>query len=95
MPKTELPIESIRFQLAETIGKDRRFVLEAPTGSGKSTQVPQMLVDEGLIGNQGVVWMLQPRRIAARMLAKRIAWERWDIRFDLIGSLLNLRGSCW
>ena len=52
----------------------RRFVIEAPTGSGKSTQLPQMLARHGLLGG-GEVVVLQPRRIAARMLARRVAEE--------------------
>ena len=95
MSISELPIESIRSELRQSVQKHRRFVLEAPTGSGKSTQVPQMLLDENLLGSDGVVWMLQPRRIAARMLAKRISFERetplggevgYQIRFDKVSS---------
>ena len=42
---TNLPIESIRHKLLESLHACKRFVLSAPTGSGKSTQVPQMLLD--------------------------------------------------
>lgn len=93
MSPSDLPIESIRSKLVASTSQTRRFVLEAPTGSGKSTQVPQMLLDESLLNRNGAVWMLQPRRIAARLLAKRIAWERgtplghevgYQIRFDRV-----------
>ena len=77
MRKSDLPIEEIRDALGKAIreGK-RRIVIEAPTGSGKSTQIPQMLLDEGFLGGAGQAVILQPRRLAARMLAKRVAEER-------------------
>jgi len=89
-----LPIESVREPLRRDVKPGGRFILQAPTGSGKSTQVPQMLLDEGCVGS-GQVIVLQPRRIAARMLARRIAWERdsqpggevgYQVRFENVSS---------
>lgn len=69
-----LPIYDIENELVARLTSTRRLVLQAPTGSGKSTQVPQMLFKHGLLGS-GQVVILQPRRLAARLLASRVASE--------------------
>jgi ATP-dependent helicase HrpB len=86
----QLPIYDIEQQIVAGLRETRRLIVSAPTGSGKSTQVPQMLLDHGLLG-AGQVVILQPRRLAARLLAARVAWERqiplgrevgYQIRFE-------------
>ena len=72
MLKTDLPISEIEQQLLESLTTHRRLVIAAPTGSGKSTQVPQMLLDSGLL-RDGQVTVLQPRRLPTRMLAAWVA----------------------
>ncbi len=69
-----LPIYEIERDIIARLQADRRLILSAPTGSGKSTQVPQMLLKHGLLGD-GQVVVLQPRRLAARLLASRVAQE--------------------
>ncbi len=69
-----LPILEIEDELLSRLAGSNRLILEAPTGSGKSTQTPRMLLRGGFL-EQGEAMVLQPRRIAARMLAKRVAWE--------------------
>ncbi|HXR47377.1 MAG TPA: ATP-dependent RNA helicase [Candidatus Limnocylindrales bacterium] len=69
-----LPIYEIEAEIISRLKSGRRLILSAPTGSGKSTQVPQMLLKHGLLGN-GQVVILQPRRLAARLLASRVARE--------------------
>ncbi len=69
-----LPIHEIEDEIIARLRADRRLILSAPTGSGKSTQVPQMLLKHELLGD-GQVVILQPRRLAARLLAARVAQE--------------------
>jgi ATP-dependent helicase HrpB len=81
--KLNLPIYEIEHDIIARLQADRRLILSAPTGSGKSTQVPQMLLKHGLLGD-GQVVILQPRRLAARLLASRVAQElgvRWGMRW--------------
>ena len=91
--KQPLPIDALQADLVAACGRVRRLVLRAPTGSGKSTRIPQMLLDLNLV--QGQIVVLQPRRIAARLLAARIAQERnvrlggevgYQIRFERVES---------
>ena len=69
-----LPIYEIENPIISRLKSDRRLILSAPTGSGKSTQVPQMLLKHGFL-DAGQVVILQPRRLAARLLAARVAQE--------------------
>jgi ATP-dependent helicase HrpB len=71
----DLPIVEIERPLVETLRSQKRVVLTAPTGSGKSTQVPQMLLDAGLLAD-GQVAVLQPRRLPTRLLASWVARAR-------------------
>jgi ATP-dependent helicase HrpB len=63
----QLPIYEIEPALVSALQESGRLIVSAPTGSGKSTQVPQMLLDRGLLGS-GQVVILQPRRLATRLL---------------------------
>jgi ATP-dependent helicase HrpB len=94
VPETSLPIWEIHSQIIESLRTGNRLILSAPTGSGKTTQVPQMLLQAGLLGD-GQVVILQPRRLAARLLAARVAQELgvklgrevgYQIRFENVTS---------
>lgn len=84
MVSRDLPIFGIESEIISNIRKTRRLVVTAPTGSGKSTQIPQMLLDHGLCG-EGDIVILQPRRLAARLLAARVARERNTALGDEVG----------
>lgn len=94
-----LPIYEIERDIVAALRRDRRLILSAPTGSGKSTQIPQILLHGGLLdgpqGEPGQVVVLQPRRLATRLLATRVAEELavplgrevgYQIRFESVTS---------
>jgi ATP-dependent helicase HrpB len=74
MQPRDLPIYELEQAIVASLRGAGRLIIQAPTGSGKSTQVPQMLLRHGLLG-AGQAVVLQPRRLAARMLARRVAHE--------------------
>src|SRR5260370_19467323 len=89
-----LPIYEIESAIVANVRQHGRVIVSAPTGSGKSTQVPQMLLQHGLLGD-GQVVVLQPRRLATRLLATRVAQELgvqlgqevgYQIRFENVTS---------
>ncbi len=67
-----LPVHEALPELIRTLRDDRAAILIAPTGAGKSTGVPTALLEAGLAGD-GRIDMLEPRRVAARAVAGRMA----------------------
>jgi ATP-dependent helicase HrpB len=90
MSPRELPIYELENAVVASLRAQGRLIVQAPTGSGKSTQIPQMLFNHGLLGERGEVVVLQPRRLAARMLAKRVAEEVGTRLGDVVGYQIRL-----
>ncbi len=87
---TDLPIYDRRDEIAETIRDNQVVIISGETGSGKSTQLPLIALQNG-IGARGYIGHTQPRRLAARSVANRIASQMntplgqavgFKIRFD-------------
>jgi ATP-dependent helicase HrpB len=69
---TPLPIDVVLDELARTLANSNAAVLVAPPGAGKTTRVPLALLDEPWLKGRKII-MLEPRRIAARASAERMA----------------------
>ena len=72
MINQDLPVSDVLNELKEALGKNDQVVLQAPPGAGKTTLVPLALMDESWLGHNKIV-MLEPRRIATRAAAHRMA----------------------
>lgn len=71
-PLPVLPVTEALPRLKQVLQSQRNAVLQAPPGAGKSTLVPLALLDEAWRGDSKIV-MLEPRRLAARAVASRMA----------------------
>uniref|UniRef100_A0A7S1HTN6 Helicase ATP-binding domain-containing protein n=1 Tax=Eutreptiella gymnastica TaxID=73025 RepID=A0A7S1HTN6_9EUGL len=90
-----LPVAESKAEILAAVAHHRVVVLDGPTGTGKSTQVPQYIVDApGLLpADAPVVIVTQPRRLAAVGVASRVAEERgqevgqevgYQVRFESV-----------
>ncbi len=80
-----LPIDAFRDELETAWSTRRNFILRAPTGSGKSTRIPRFLLEGGFIPHGQHLLILQPRRMAARLLARRVAHELGEVPGGTVG----------
>jgi ATP-dependent helicase HrpA len=80
----ELPVAQAREQLLDAIRDHQVIVLCGETGSGKTTQLPKLCLELGR-GSRGLIGHTQPRRLAARSVANRIARELNSTLGGLVG----------
>ncbi len=87
-----LPVSQAREQVLDALRENQVTILCGATGSGKSTQLPKFCLEAGR-GSAGLIAHTQPRRLAARALAERIASELgeepggtigWQVRFKSV-----------
>ena len=81
---TPLPIDAVLDDLARTLAANNAAVLVAPPGAGKTTRVPLALLDAPWIGDKKII-VLEPRRIAARASAERMAQTLGERVGDTVG----------
>ncbi|MGQ0697982.1 MAG: ATP-dependent RNA helicase HrpA [Panacagrimonas sp.] len=88
-PKTirypeELPVAQAREELLDAIRENQVLIVCGETGSGKTTQLPKLCLELGR-GSRGLIGHTQPRRLAARSVANRIAKELDTPVGELVG----------
>lgn len=85
----ELPIHAVLPRLAATLRHTRTAVLQAPPGAGKSTVVPLALLEEPWASGRRIL-LLEPRRLAARAVASRMARTLGQGVGDVVGYRMRL-----
>ncbi|ORB33523.1 ATP-dependent RNA helicase HrpA [Mycobacterium persicum] len=80
----DLPISERREEIADAVRKHQVVVVAGETGSGKTTQLPKICLELGR-GLRGTIGHTQPRRLAARTVAQRIADELHTALGDVVG----------
>ena len=83
-----LPVSTRRDEIARAIRDNPVVIVCGETGSGKTTQLPKILLELGRgwgAGGKGLIGHTQPRRIAASSVAKRIAEELQSPLGDVVG----------
>ena len=83
------PEHALSRALRAAFATHRDAVLRAPPGAGKSTLVPLALLEEPWLGNRKIL-LLEPRRVAARAVARRMAWLRDEPVGETVGYRMRL-----
>ena len=86
LAKSDLPIEDVIPQIVAALRDATRLVISAPPGAGKTTRVPLTLIDEPWIDGRKLI-LVEPRRIAARAAAERMA----STLGERVGQTIGLR----
>ncbi|MFO8064019.1 MAG: DEAD/DEAH box helicase, partial [Spirochaetia bacterium] len=84
MVRTDLPVYKQRDRILEALEDNQVVVVESPTGSGKTTQLPMVLHEAGF-SDGGVIGVTQPRRIAAVSVSEYIAKELGEEHGGTVG----------
>ncbi|XP_037877360.2 ATP-dependent DNA/RNA helicase DHX36 isoform X2 [Bombyx mori] len=91
--RDKLPTYQKYEELLNMINNNQVLVISGETGCGKSTQVPQIILDDAIINKRGAnvkILVTQPRRIAASSLAMRVAEERNEKLGNSVGYAVRL-----
>ncbi len=92
-PLEQLPIDPLVPQVVGVLRKEHTLLITAPPGAGKTTRIPRALYDAGFAA-EGEIIVLEPRRLATRLAAGRVAFELgqkpgttvgYTVRFESVG----------
>lgn len=89
--REQLPIDDYLGNIVHLLGENQVIIVEAETGAGKSTRIPQAL----LLETPHEITVTQPRRPAVRWIAKRVAWEMNEEPGNLVGWKLYGEDPVW
>ncbi|WP_421015233.1 DEAD/DEAH box helicase, partial [Glutamicibacter creatinolyticus] len=87
-----LPVSARREDILDAVRNNQVVIIAGETGSGKTTQLPKMLLELGL-AERGMIGHTQPRRLAARTVAERIAEELGTKIGDEVGFHVRFTGE--
>jgi ATP-dependent helicase HrpB len=84
----KLPVDDLLPDILKALCNSKHLVIEAPPGAGKTTRVPPALLEFG------DVVVLEPRRLAARMAARRVAFEMGERAGETVGYQVRFEDGC-
>ena len=91
--KEYLPVYSVRSELMNLINNNKIVIVVGETGSGKTTQLTQYMLEEGY-GKSGIIGCTQPRRVAAVSVAKRVSEEVGCELGEEVGYTIRFEDCC-
>lgn len=94
--RESLPAFSVSKKIIELVNKNQVVVLSGETGCGKSTQIPQFILDDYIYSKKGSlcnIVVTQPRRISAIGLAERVSQERSEKLGQTVGYSIRLENK--
>lgn len=92
--RMQLPIFSYRQRILQAIDENRILLIQGSTGSGKTTQIPQFILEKATERNQACrILCTQPRRITAIASSERVCYERCELATGSVGYQIRLEST--
>ncbi|XP_061172936.1 3'-5' RNA helicase YTHDC2-like isoform X2 [Saccostrea echinata] len=92
--RNTLPVFKHKEEIIHSISSNRIILITGETGSGKTTQIPQMILDDCTVNNKRCrILCTQPRRIAALSIAERVSAERGEKVGQTVGYQIRLESK--